>query len=72
MKKIAVIGTGYVGLVSGVGFSEFGHEVTCLDINKEKIDKLRDGLIPIHEPGLKSLVLKNTNNKRCNWECVRK
>ena len=64
MKKIAVIGTGYVGLVSGVGLSEFGNEVTCVDIDDKKISELKEGKIPIYEPGLKSLVSKNVNKNR--------
>uniref|UniRef100_A0A832EL69 UDP-glucose 6-dehydrogenase n=1 Tax=Desulfacinum infernum TaxID=35837 RepID=A0A832EL69_9BACT len=57
--KIAVIGTGYVGLVSGTCFAEFGHEVTCIDIDAEKIQRLRHGHVPIYEPGLQPMVEKN-------------
>ena len=64
MKKIAVIGTGYVGLVSGAGLSEFGHEVNCIDIDDNKISNLNDGEIPIYEPGLKRLVTKNVEDNR--------
>jgi len=57
--KIAMIGTGYVGLVSGVCFSDFGHDVVCVDIDPEKIAKLGRGEVPIYEPGLDDLMAKN-------------
>ncbi len=57
--KIAMIGTGYVGLVSGVCFSDFGHEVVCVDINPKKIEMLERGEVPIYEPGLDELMAKN-------------
>ncbi len=57
--KIAVIGTGYVGLVTGAGFSDFGNEVTCVDIDENRIAKLRDGMVPFYEPGLPELVRRN-------------
>lgn len=61
--NIVVVGSGYVGLVSGTCFSEMGNKVTCVDIDKKKIDKLHEGIIPIYEPGLEKMVLKNIENK---------
>ena len=57
--KIAMIGTGYVGLVSGVCFSDFGHEVVCVDKDPRKVEMLEAGKIPIFEPGLDQLLAKN-------------
>ncbi len=57
---IAIFGTGYVGLVTGVCLSELGHNVTCVDIDEEKIKRLKNGVVPIYEPGLEDLLKKNT------------
>ncbi|MGJ8761401.1 UDP-glucose/GDP-mannose dehydrogenase family protein [Polaribacter sp. R2A056_3_33] len=61
--NIAVVGSGYVGLVSGTCFAEMGNKVTCVDIDQKKIQKLEEGIIPIFEPGLEQMVLKNVKNK---------
>ena len=65
--KIAMIGTGYVGLVSGVCFSDFGHDVICVDKNPDKIDMLERGEVPIYEPGLDTLMTKNVEAGRLSF-----
>lgn len=65
--KIAMIGTGYVGLVSGVCFSDFGHDVVCVDKDPSKIDRLNAGEVPIYEPGLDVLIKKNVDAGRLSF-----
>ena len=67
MRHIAIIGTGYVGLVSGSGISDFGHKVICADIDEEKIKVLQTGKMPIYEPGLDELVERNTKAERLSF-----
>jgi len=62
--KIAVVGTGYVGLVTGTCFAETGNRVTCIDIDKTKIEKLSKGQITIYEPGLEKIFLRTLNESR--------
>lgn len=65
--RLAMIGTGYVGLVSGACLADFGHHVTCIDKDEEKIGKIRAGIMPIWEPGLEALVKSNTEHGRLSF-----
>ena len=62
--RIAVVGSGYVGLVTGACFAESGVNVTCVDVDKEKIRKLKEGTIPIYEPGLEEMIRRNAEKNR--------
>ena len=75
--KLAILGTGYVGIVTGTCFADLGNDVICVDNNEEKIKQLNSGIIPIYEPGLEELIKKNRQNERLsfssdNKEAVRK
>ena len=65
--RVAMIGTGYVGLVSGACFADFGHEVTCIDKDAGKIARLEQGEIPIFEPGLEAIVARNVREGRLKF-----
>jgi len=65
--KITIVGTGYVGLVTGTCFAESGNQVTCVDVDEEKVNKLRNGIITIYEPGLEKLFQRNLRDKRLHF-----
>ena len=65
--KVSVIGTGYVGLVSGVCFAEMGNNITCIDINAEKVQSMRDGNCPIYEPGLETMMRRTIEDNRIEF-----
>lgn len=67
MRNLAVIGTGYVGLVTGVCLAEIGHPVICIDVDKEKVKKMKCGIPPIYEPGLEELMCRNIKNGRLHF-----
>ncbi len=65
--RITIVGTGYVGLITGACFAEMGNQVNCIDIDQAKLDKLRQGIVPIHEPGLDSFITRNTAAGRLSF-----
>ncbi|HEY1584533.1 MAG TPA: UDP-glucose/GDP-mannose dehydrogenase family protein [Polyangia bacterium] len=65
--RLAVLGTGYVGLVAGAGFADFGNDVVCVDIDAEKVTRLGRGILPIYEPGLEGLVKRNVDEQRLSF-----
>lgn len=68
MEKITVVGTGYVGLVTGASLAEIGHDVTCIDVDVKKINRLENGDCPIYEPGLEELIKHNIHNNRLHFK----
>lgn len=69
MSRITVIGTGYVGLIAGLGFAKWGNQVVCLDVDKEKIEKLKSGICPIYEPGAESQLTEGLVSGRLKFTC---
>ena len=67
MKNIAVVGVGYVGLVTGTCLADLGHRVVCLDVNEERIANLNKGILPIYEPGLEEVVRRNVSAGRLKF-----
>ncbi|MBM3430785.1 MAG: UDP-glucose 6-dehydrogenase, partial [Bacteroidetes bacterium] len=67
MNKIAVVGTGYVGLVTGTCFAETGNQVVCIDIDANKVEKMRNGMVPIYEPELDTLFHRNVKANRLSF-----
>src|SRR5947209_10324770 len=67
MKNITVIGTSYVGLTTGTSFADMGNQVTCIDVDEEKIARLQQGILPIHEPGLQEVVVRNMRAGRLRF-----
>ncbi|MBQ3397442.1 MAG: UDP-glucose 6-dehydrogenase, partial [Synergistaceae bacterium] len=65
--KLAVLGTGYVGLVTGTCFARYGNNVVCADVNTERISKLRNGIVPFYEPGLEEMMRRNMNEGRLSF-----
>ena len=65
--KISVVGTGYVGLVTGTCFAETGNDVTCVDIDKSKVEKLSSGQVTIYEPGLEKIFIRNEKEGRLHF-----
>jgi len=66
--KITILGTGYVGLVCGVGLADFGNQVVCTDVDGDKIDLLQEGIIPIYEPGIGEYFERNCKEGRLHFE----
>ena len=67
MKTIAVVGAGYVGLVTGACFADLGNKVKCLDIDETRINNLKRGILPIYEPGLAEMIQRNVNSNRLEF-----
>jgi UDPglucose 6-dehydrogenase len=67
--KVTVIGSGYVGLVTGACLADVGNDVVCLDLDRQKIAGLLKGVVPIHEPGLDAIIVRNVNAGRLRFTC---